>query len=248
MIIVFSVIIVGSHSIKATIAKFEIENDSESLIVTSEDGSQKFRIEDYLRFIPTGESWEIGDIVKIRYSGKILETDPATFKNIRTVKWYASGSNHEPEEGTSNFPEISLEEPSEEPVKEEPIILPEHWFKFSPTPEDIITFRFVDFKDDPVSGLYIDLYPRVIVEPGEKRVQTGPAPVLTGQTDQNGEIIWRDYFPCREGEEYVLQVTSAAIGERNYTNTTSYVLSDLKGLDGGYIAKYLWEEGHSKGD
>ena len=94
LIIVFSVIIVGSHSIKATIAKFEIENDSESLIVTSEDGSQKFRIKDYSRFIPTGESWEIGDIVKIRYSGKILKTDPATFENIRNVKWYSPGPCH----------------------------------------------------------------------------------------------------------------------------------------------------------
>jgi len=155
----------------------------------------------------------------------------------------------EPPVQESSLPPESLEEPPEEPVEEkETVILPEHWYKFSPTPDDIITFRFVDFKDDPVPGLYIDLYPRVIVEPGEKRVQTGPVPVLTGQTDQNGEIIWRDYFPCREGEEYVLQVTSAAIGERNYTNTTSYVLSDLKGLDGGYVAKYLWEEGYHSTD
>ena len=118
----------------------------------------------------------------------------------------------------------------------------EGWTLVDKTAENIITFRFVDFKNDPVPGLYIDLYPRVILEPGEKRPDIGPVPVLTGQTDQNGKIIWKNYFPCREGEEYVLQITSAAIGNRNNTNTSSYVLPDLSKLEGSYSLKYVWNQ------
>ena len=105
-----------------------------------------------------------------------------------------------------------------------------------------ITFRLVNFKNDPVPGLYIDIVPRMIVEPGEKRIQVGADPVISGYTDKNGELVWNEYFPCIEGEEYLLTVTSATIGNQNYTNTSSYVLPDLSKLEGSYTAEYLWEQ------
>ncbi len=105
-----------------------------------------------------------------------------------------------------------------------------------------ITFRFVDRNSQPVSGLYIDLHPRIILAPDEKRPDIGPSPVLTGQTDQNGEITWKNYFPCHEGEEYILSVTSASAGSQNYTNTAQYILPNLSKLGGSYTAEYLWEK------
>ncbi len=68
-------------SVEGTIT--EIEEDA--VIVTSEDG-QVFCVYDYLDFIPTGEQWDVGDVVKIRYRGDVRKTSPAVFEEVTGMK------------------------------------------------------------------------------------------------------------------------------------------------------------------
>lgn len=55
--------VVGSRSDKGTIKEFI----DDAVIVALDDEKAVTRIEDYHRYIPTGEQWSVGDKVKIRY-------------------------------------------------------------------------------------------------------------------------------------------------------------------------------------
>lgn len=52
----------------------------------AEDG-QKYIVNDYLKHIPTGEEWNIGDVVKIVYRGSIQETSPAVIEKKALLLW-----------------------------------------------------------------------------------------------------------------------------------------------------------------
>lgn len=60
MFLLISVFIGPSE--KGTIIEFV----DDAVIIASEDGKKATRIEDYLTYIPTGETWAVGDTVKIR--------------------------------------------------------------------------------------------------------------------------------------------------------------------------------------
>jgi len=52
------------ETVKGTITGF----DNDTVIITAEDGTQVFTIGDYHDYIPTGEQWEVGDMVELRYT------------------------------------------------------------------------------------------------------------------------------------------------------------------------------------
>ena len=54
------------------------------MTVVAEDG-QKYIVNDYLKHIPTGEEWNIGDVVKIVYRGSIQETSPAVIEKESAI-------------------------------------------------------------------------------------------------------------------------------------------------------------------
>jgi len=52
------------ETVKGTITGF----DHDTVIITAEDGDQVFTIGDYHDYIPTGDQWEVGDMVELRYT------------------------------------------------------------------------------------------------------------------------------------------------------------------------------------
>lgn len=48
-------------------------------------GRAKYIVNDYLKHIPTGEEWNIGDVVKIVYRGSIQETSPAVIEKESAI-------------------------------------------------------------------------------------------------------------------------------------------------------------------
>ena len=70
-------------SMRGTICDFD--GKTESMIVMAEDGRKTYIVNDYLRHIPTGEEWNIGDIVKIVYRGSIQETSPAVIEKVSAI-------------------------------------------------------------------------------------------------------------------------------------------------------------------
>ena len=70
-------------SVRGTICDFDEKTGS--MTVVAEDG-QKYIVNDYLKHIPTGEEWNIGDVVKIVYRGSIQETSPAVIELVTRGK------------------------------------------------------------------------------------------------------------------------------------------------------------------
>ena len=70
-------------SIRGTICDFDEKTGS--MTVMSENGQKAYIVNDYLRHIPTGEEWNIGDIVKIVYRGSIQETSPAVIEKVSAI-------------------------------------------------------------------------------------------------------------------------------------------------------------------
>lgn len=70
-------------SVRGTICDFD--EKTESMLVMAEDGQKTYIVNDYLKHIPTGEEWNIGDVVKIVYRGSIQETSPAVIENVSAV-------------------------------------------------------------------------------------------------------------------------------------------------------------------
>ena len=69
-------------SVRGTICDFDEKTGS--MTVVAEDG-QKYIVNDYLKHIPTGEEWNIGDVVKIVYRGSIQETSPAVIEKESAI-------------------------------------------------------------------------------------------------------------------------------------------------------------------
>ena len=69
-------------SVRGTICDFDEKTGS--MTVVAEDG-QKYIVNDYLKHIPTGEKWNIGDVVKIVYRGSIQETSPAVIEKESAI-------------------------------------------------------------------------------------------------------------------------------------------------------------------
>ena len=70
-------------SVRGTICDFG--EKTESMVVMAEDGQKTYIVNDYLKHIPTGEEWNIGDVVKIVYRGSIQETSPAVIEKVSAI-------------------------------------------------------------------------------------------------------------------------------------------------------------------
>ena len=69
-------------SVRGTICDFDEKTGS--MTVVAEDG-QKYIVNDYLKHIPTGVKWNIGDVVKFVYRGSIQETSPAVIEKESAI-------------------------------------------------------------------------------------------------------------------------------------------------------------------
>ena len=71
-------------SVRGTICDFDEKTGS--MTVVAEDGQKSLTMyNDYLKHIPTGEEWNIGDVVKIVYRGSIQETSPAVIEKESAI-------------------------------------------------------------------------------------------------------------------------------------------------------------------
>ena len=62
-------------SVRGTICDFDEKTGSMTVVA----------VNDYLKHIPTGEEWNIGDVVKIVYRGSIQETSPAVIEKESAI-------------------------------------------------------------------------------------------------------------------------------------------------------------------
>lgn len=82
-VLFLSLFINSRKSVRGTICEFD--EKAGSMIVMAEDGQRTYIVNDYLRKIPTGEEWNIGDAVKIVYRGSIQETSPAVIEKVSAI-------------------------------------------------------------------------------------------------------------------------------------------------------------------
>lgn len=76
-VVLFFLFINSWKSVRGTICDFDEKTGS--MTVVAEDG-QKYIVNDYLKHIPTGEEWNIGDVVKIVYRGVFRRPRPQLSK------------------------------------------------------------------------------------------------------------------------------------------------------------------------
>ena len=71
-------------SVRGTICDFDEKTGS--MTVVAEDG-QKYIVNDYLKHIPTGEEWNIGDVVKSFIGGAFRRPRPPLSKKKALLLW-----------------------------------------------------------------------------------------------------------------------------------------------------------------